>query len=61
MNSINDYIHFALDIEDNNIVFTGYKTELRHSRRVKVYYGTLKATAKGSGANSVRDDHLTSY
>ena len=46
MNSINDYTHFALDIKDENIIFTAYQEEIRGGRRAKVYYGTLKATAK---------------
>ena len=50
MNSINDYTHFALDIKDENIIFTAYQEEIRGGRRAKVYYGTLKATAQRCSA-----------
>lgn len=46
MNSINDYTHFALDIKDENIIFTDYQEELRGGRRAKVYYGTLETPIK---------------
>ena len=50
MNSIDDYTHFALDIKDENFIFTAYQEEIRDSRWAKVYYGTLKATAKRCSA-----------
>lgn len=38
------YTHFALDIKDENIIFTDCQEEIRGGKPTKIYYGTLKAT-----------------
>ena len=41
MSSLNDYIRFALDIEDHNIVFKDYFYKILNGTKYKIYEAEL--------------------
>ena len=41
MSSLNDYIKFTLDIEDQNIIFSDYSNENINGKIYKIYFAEL--------------------
>ena len=63
MSSLNDYIRFALDIEDHNIVFKDYFYKILNGTKYKIYEAELiqPACPFCGSVSLIHNGHLKIY